>query len=190
MADRQRATTMYFIDQLALRAGNEKGDDEADTVGCCSLRCEHVTLEAPNFIIFDFLGKDSIRYYNRVAVEAQVFKNIRLFKENKEEGDNLFDRVNVILQLPRWRKLVLTNLLDVSSQQAPCFIYEGSDGQGVSYLQRLHNFPRAAGPRHAKERYGAREAKRVQSCQPHGRHTLQPSKECTQDSRTIHGKDA
>ncbi|KAF8844388.1 DNA topoisomerase I [Paxillus ammoniavirescens] len=97
MADRQRATAMYFIDRLALRAGNEKGDDEADTVGCCSLRCEHVTLEAPDFIIFDFLGKDSIRYYNRVSVEAQVFKNIRLFKENKEESDNLFDRVNTSL---------------------------------------------------------------------------------------------
>ncbi|KAJ7096278.1 hypothetical protein C8R44DRAFT_812608 [Mycena epipterygia] len=94
MADRQRATTMYFIDKLALRAGNEKGDDEADTVGCCSLRCEHVTLEAPNFIIFDFLGKDSIRYYNRVPVEPQVFKNIRIFKENKSETDSLFDRVN------------------------------------------------------------------------------------------------
>ncbi|KAJ7462350.1 DNA topoisomerase I [Mycena galericulata] len=93
MADRQRATTMYFIDKLALRAGNEKGEEEADTVGCCSLRCEHVTLEAPNFIIFDFLGKDSIRYYNRVPVEPQIFKNIRIFKENKSDLDSLFDRV-------------------------------------------------------------------------------------------------
>ncbi|KAJ4002080.1 DNA topoisomerase I [Lentinula boryana] len=93
MAERQRATAMYFIDKLALRAGNEKGEDEADTVGCCSLRCEHVTLESPNFIIFDFLGKDSIRYYNRVAVEPQIFKNVRIFKENKEDEDSLFDRV-------------------------------------------------------------------------------------------------
>ncbi|TFK75395.1 DNA topoisomerase I [Pluteus cervinus] len=93
MADRQRATAMYFIDKLALRAGNEKGEDEADTVGCCSLRCEHVTLEAPDAIIFDFLGKDSIRYYNQVQVETQVFKNIRIFKENKTDDDNLFDRV-------------------------------------------------------------------------------------------------
>ncbi|TFY79589.1 hypothetical protein EWM64_g4425 [Hericium alpestre] len=91
---RQRATAMYFIDVLALRAGNEKGDDEADTVGCCSLRCEHVTLEPPNFVSFDFLGKDSIRYYNRVAVQEQVFKNIRLFKRDKEDADGLFDRVN------------------------------------------------------------------------------------------------
>lgn len=97
MADRQRATAMYFIDQLALRAGNEKGEDEADTVGCCSLRCEHVTLEAPDFLIFDFLGKDSIRYYNRVSVDPQVFKNIKLFKDNKENSDNLFDRVNTSL---------------------------------------------------------------------------------------------
>jgi DNA topoisomerase I len=36
----QRATAMYVIDTLALRVGNEKGSDEADTVGCCSLRVE------------------------------------------------------------------------------------------------------------------------------------------------------
>ncbi|KAH9972457.1 hypothetical protein BGW80DRAFT_1314640 [Lactifluus volemus] len=91
---RMRATAMYFIDVLALRAGNEKGEDEADTVGCCSLRCEHVTLEPPNFVIFDFLGKDSIRYYNKVTVDEQVFKNIKIFKRDKVDSDGLFDRVN------------------------------------------------------------------------------------------------
>ena len=29
---------LYFIDRLALRAGHEKDDDEADTVGCCTLK--------------------------------------------------------------------------------------------------------------------------------------------------------
>jgi hypothetical protein len=29
---------MYFIDKLALRAGHEKDEDEADTVGCCTLK--------------------------------------------------------------------------------------------------------------------------------------------------------
>ena len=29
--------------QLALRAGHEKDDDTADTVGCCSLRFEHIS---------------------------------------------------------------------------------------------------------------------------------------------------
>ena len=95
MADRQRATAMYLIDVLALRAGNEKGEDEADTVGCCSLRCEHVTLQPPNILCFDFLGKDSIRYYKRVEVDPQVFKNMRIFKQNKTDEDALLDRVQV-----------------------------------------------------------------------------------------------
>ncbi|SLM40070.1 topoisomerase i [Lasallia pustulata] len=95
MADRQRATAVYLIDQFALRAGNEKGDDEADTVGCCSLKFEHVTLKPPNKVIFDFLGKDSIRFYDEVEVDPQVFKNLKIFKKApKGEGDEIFDRLN------------------------------------------------------------------------------------------------
>jgi DNA topoisomerase-1 len=44
MRVRQRSVALYFIDKLALRAGNEKDEDQADTVGCCSLRVEHITL--------------------------------------------------------------------------------------------------------------------------------------------------
>ncbi|KAM0748778.1 hypothetical protein T439DRAFT_303530 [Meredithblackwellia eburnea MCA 4105] len=95
MATRQRATAVYLIDRFALRNGNEKGDDEADTVGCCSLRFEHVTLEPPNKVTFDFLGKDSIRFLNTVEVDEQVFKNIKIFKkEPKAFGDLLFDRLS------------------------------------------------------------------------------------------------
>ncbi|XP_018800445.1 PREDICTED: DNA topoisomerase 1 [Bactrocera latifrons] len=99
MRVRQRAVALYFIDKLALRAGNEKDEDQADTVGCCSLRVEHVKLEKQlngkeNVVVFDFLGKDSIRYYNEVEVEKRVFKNLELFLENKKEGDDLFDRLN------------------------------------------------------------------------------------------------
>lgn len=96
MANRQRATAVYLIDKFALRAGNEKGDDEADTVGCCSLKFEHVTLKPPNTVIFDFLGKDSIRFYDEVEVEPQVFKNLKIFKKApKGEGDEIFDRLTV-----------------------------------------------------------------------------------------------
>lgn len=96
METRQRATALYLIDRLALRAGNEKGEDEADTVGCCSLRVEHLRLESPNKVILDFLGKDSIRYYNEVSVDEQVFKNLRRFQKGieKKTGDPLFDRLN------------------------------------------------------------------------------------------------
>lgn len=94
MQNRQIATATYLIDVFALRAGGEKGDDEADTVGCCSLRFEHVTLKPPNTVIFDFLGKDSIRFYQEVEVDRQVFKNLRIFKkEPKQPGDDLFDRI-------------------------------------------------------------------------------------------------
>ncbi|KAF2836178.1 DNA topoisomerase I [Patellaria atrata CBS 101060] len=94
MADRQRATAIYLIDQFALRAGNEKDKDEADTVGCCSLKYEHVTLKPPNKVIFDFLGKDSIRFYDEVEVDPQVFKNLKIFKKApKTEGDEIFDRL-------------------------------------------------------------------------------------------------
>ena len=96
MANRQRATAMYLIDKFALRAGNEKGEDEADTVGCWSLKFEHVTLKPPNKVIFDFLGKDSIRFYDEVEVEPQVFRNLKIFKkEPKGEGDDIFDRLTV-----------------------------------------------------------------------------------------------
>lgn len=100
MRVRQRAVAMYFIDKLALRAGNEKdADEQADTVGCCSLRVEHVELhelkDGREWVIeFDFLGKDSIRYHNEVSVDKKVYKNVKLFMENKKDGDDLFDRLN------------------------------------------------------------------------------------------------
>ncbi|XP_018123798.1 DNA topoisomerase I, mitochondrial isoform X2 [Xenopus laevis] len=103
MKKRQRAVALYFIDKLALRAGNEKEEGEtADTVGCCSLRVEHIQLypelDGQQYMVeFDFLGKDSIRYYNKVPVEKEVFKNLKLFMENKNPDDDLFDRLNTTI---------------------------------------------------------------------------------------------
>ncbi|XP_056594566.1 DNA topoisomerase I, mitochondrial isoform X2 [Triplophysa dalaica] len=101
MKTRQRGVALYFIDKLALRAGNEKDDESADTVGCCSLRVEHISLhkriDGQEFVVeFDFLGKDSIRYYNKVPVEKQVFKNLRRFMEHKDPEDDLFDRITTV----------------------------------------------------------------------------------------------
>jgi len=99
MRIRQRAVALYFIDKLALRAGNEKDEDQADTVGCCSLRVEHISLHpeknGKEYVVeFDFLGKDSIRYHNDMSVEKRVFKNLQLFVDGKKPGDDLFDRLN------------------------------------------------------------------------------------------------
>ncbi|KAH8922426.1 hypothetical protein BT69DRAFT_243853 [Atractiella rhizophila] len=95
MLERQRATAIYLIDNFALRAGNEKDlGEEADTVGCCSLRFEHVTLSPPNNVHLDFLGKDSVRFQKDLNVSDLVFKNLKLFKKNKEASDSLFDRIS------------------------------------------------------------------------------------------------
>lgn len=86
-----RDITVFFFSsvaviQLALRAGNEKEEGEtADTVGCCSLRVEHIKLheedEGQEFVVeFDFLGKDSIRYQNKVPVEKRVSNILLMFK--------------------------------------------------------------------------------------------------------------
>lgn len=61
-------TATYLIDKLALRVGNEKDEDEADTVGCCSLRVEHIELKEDDTVVLDFLGKDSMRYCNEVKL--------------------------------------------------------------------------------------------------------------------------
>ncbi|KAL7249205.1 hypothetical protein ACSBR1_011371 [Camellia fascicularis] len=91
---RQIAVATYLIDKLALRAGNEKDDDEADTVGCCTLKVENVEPMPPNILKFDFLGKDSIRYQNEVEVELPVFKAIQQFRIGKSGGDDLFDKLD------------------------------------------------------------------------------------------------
>jgi len=134
---------------LALRAGNEKDEDQADTVGCCSLRVEHIQLfdekdGQENVVVFDFLGKDSIRYYNEVPVEKRVFKNLKLFKEKKNNGDDLFDRLNVS---PLFRLSQLYNMWgsnnvvgcigfsDVNSKQAFNRTNGRIDSQSVSYVQ-------------------------------------------------------
>ena len=91
---RQLSTALYLIDNFALRVGNEKSDDEADTVGVTSLRCEHVFLLNNTEIKLDFLGKDSIRYVNKVIVKKEVYDNIKSFKENKSNNDDLFDLIN------------------------------------------------------------------------------------------------
>lgn len=86
----QLATALYLIDRLALRIGNEKGEDEADTVGVTSLRVEHIKLQ-DGVVNLDFLGKDSIRYRNRFIPIPEVYNNIEKFIKNKSKYDDVFD---------------------------------------------------------------------------------------------------
>jgi DNA topoisomerase-1 len=94
MLDSQLGTATYLIDKLALRVGNEKGEDEADTVGCCSLRVEHIKVEENNKITLDFLGKDSMRYHQTIEVDPLAHKAIQRFVKGKKDTDDLFNLIN------------------------------------------------------------------------------------------------
>ena len=90
---RQIATALYFIDNFALRVGNEKADDETDTVGVTSLRTEHVKLLEDNKIKLNFLGKDSVRYDRVLEVDPRVYQNVKEFTEQKNNSDSLFNLI-------------------------------------------------------------------------------------------------
>mmetsp|Transcript_14121 Transcript_14121/g.30202 ORF Transcript_14121/g.30202 Transcript_14121/m.30202 type:complete len:730 (-) Transcript_14121:291-2480(-) len=90
----QMSMAVYLIDKLALRAGGEKDDDLADTVGCCTLRVGHVFHEPPSSIKFDFLGKDSIRYEQTHEVDPLIYEGFQRLKAGKKGEDDLFDLID------------------------------------------------------------------------------------------------
>lgn len=106
-ADRQLGVAMWVIDVLALRVGGEKGEDEADTVGCCSLRREHFTFnpDPESFEVeLQFLGKDSMEFRQTIKFNAiehpsgdlgkAVFKCIQSFTAGKNATDDVFETLN------------------------------------------------------------------------------------------------
>lgn len=87
----QLATATYLIDILALRVGNEKDlDNTADTVGCLSVRYEHITFEGDNTIHFYFLGKDSMLYDEHKTLDPQAYKNIQKLHSKRKNGQMIF----------------------------------------------------------------------------------------------------
>ena len=109
---KQLATAVWVIDRLALRVGGEKDtDEEADTVGCCSLRVEHLHMD-PNQeggdnheIELEFLGKDSMLYKQTIDFGAamyndnngmglQVYDNLKSFCKKKKPADQVFQDLN------------------------------------------------------------------------------------------------
>lgn len=91
---RKIATVTKIIAQLSIRVGDEKGEDEADTVGAASLRVEHIKILDNNQIQFDFLGKDSVPYHNVTTFDEQVVKNIQENIEGKKTDDRIFDHIS------------------------------------------------------------------------------------------------
>ena len=88
------------IDIFALRVGNEKGEDEADTVGTVSLRVEHLKLLSDNKIELNFLGKDSVRYINTFKILPIVYKNLEYFVKFVRRSTHCFSSSLIELYPP------------------------------------------------------------------------------------------
>jgi len=89
------STACYLIYRTAMRVGDEKDPDEADTVGATTLRKEHINLTA-DAIEFDFLGKDSVRWQESVPAEGhdkQFHENLKKIIQNKKPKDDIFDGI-------------------------------------------------------------------------------------------------
>jgi len=89
------STACYLIYRTAMRVGDEKDPDEADTVGATTLRKEHIKITA-NTIEFDFLGKDSVRWQETVVAEGhdkQFYENLKNIIEKKKPKDEIFEGI-------------------------------------------------------------------------------------------------
>ncbi len=92
---RRIATVCYLIYKTAMRVGDEKDPDEADTVGATTLRVEHIKLR-PDSIEFDFLGKDSVRWQKAYPVngpEKTLYDNLKKLTEKKKPDELIFDGI-------------------------------------------------------------------------------------------------
>ncbi len=94
------ATVCYLIYKLAMRVGDEKDPDEADTIGASTLRVEH--LKFPNVngkvqIEFNFLGKDSVPWQKVLEISTPdtkaLYENLLFFMKGKDRKDEIFEDI-------------------------------------------------------------------------------------------------
>jgi len=89
------ATACYLIYRTAMRVGDEKDPDEADTVGATTLRKEHIKITS-DAIEFDFLGKDSVRWketLKAVGDDKQFQENLKKLIEKKKPNEEIFHNI-------------------------------------------------------------------------------------------------
>jgi DNA topoisomerase-1 len=92
---RRISTVCWLIYRTAMRVGDEKDPEEADTVGATTLRKEHITLTS-DAIKFDFLGKDSVRWQETVPVvenDKQFHKNLKELTSKIKPTDEIFGNI-------------------------------------------------------------------------------------------------
>lgn len=92
---KQLGLALYCIHTFAFRAGGDHTEsDDVDTVGCCSLRKEHIKLSESNVIKFDFRGKGSTRYKHQQQIDPGAFQALQSLIADKGETEKIFDLLN------------------------------------------------------------------------------------------------
>jgi DNA topoisomerase-1 len=107
---RKLATVCYLIYKLAMRVGDEKDPDEADTIGASTLRVEHLKFPVINDKIqieFNFLGKDSVPWQKTLEISSPdtraLYENLLFYMKGKDRTDEIFEditsaKVNIFLR--------------------------------------------------------------------------------------------
>ena len=164
---RKLATVCFLIDEVGMRVGDEKDEDEADTVGATTLRVEHVKRLDDQAIEFDFLGKDSVRWLKTLkSPDPALVKNMREFMAPKEarQGDL------------RRRHLQPRQHLPLQPRPQP-----HSQRQGLQDLPRDQDGRGGTGVQGREERLRPRQALLRQGGEPRGCKVLQPQAHAPQD---------
>lgn len=167
------ATVSYLIFKLAMRVGDEKDPEEADTVGASTLRTEHIKFPYNNgkqLIEFNFLGKDSVPWQKTLEVNSEdtkgLYNNLKLFMSNKESGYHIFDgitsgKVNAFLRSidPKnvpgltakvFRTYIATKTLKESLANPPIKVNKNSSQAQKIYVAKMANLKAAITCNHKK----------------------------------------
>jgi DNA topoisomerase-1 len=153
---RQIAMACYLIDKLALRVGDEKDPDEADTVGATTLRVEHAKLSGTRLAL-DFLGKDSVRWQKELDLSKEppiVHKVLTELLAGKKPSDQIFDAVssrsvnNFLGKILKgltakvFRTYLATKVVKETLKNSPLDVARNSE-QAAIYYARLANLQAA-----------------------------------------------
>ncbi|MEO9295878.1 MAG: DNA topoisomerase I [Nitrososphaera sp.] len=163
------ATVAYLIFKLAMRVGDEKDPDEADTVGASTLRVEHIRFPQANGkmqIEFNFLGKDSVPWQKTLDVNSDdtraLYDNLRNFMKGKKPDDRIFGEINSRkvneffqtvmpgLTAKVFRTCIATKVVQDALSNPPIRVDKTSDESDKVYVAKSANLKAAIACNHKK----------------------------------------
>ncbi len=171
---RKVSTVCYLIMKMAMRVGDEKDPDEADTVGASTLRKEHLKFgidsEGKKFLEFSFLGKDSVPWKKSISIDSPdklvLYENLQLFLKHKKDSDPIFDNINSMrvnsflrnidpknvpgLTAKVFRTYIATNVVKQSLRNPPIKLNKNSSEFEKAYVAKYANLQAAITCNHKK----------------------------------------